>query len=325
MNDTKVIQALLLFKGIGRVTIQNLNNKLDAFDNLDETLKILLQINPKIQNQITLQKLIEKLKIVDEKNDEAIRQGIKILGIKEKSFPQRLKLIKSPPVILYYKGDLDFFELSNNIAIIGTRNPTLHGIKIAVRLGLQFAKRGCGIVSGLAIGCDTYAHKGCLDANGKALAVMPSGLDRVYPASNRNLASQILEYGGSLVSEYCPGTKPTKGFYIDRDRLQSAFSDAVVVVETDIKGGTMHTVNFSKKQNKILAAYKHPDSFVSEPKCQGNFKLLKEKSAIPIDSEASIIDIIKKASVNKVKVNTIISQPNRTEQQLNYFKELDGK
>lgn len=127
-------------------------------------------------------------------------------------------------------------------------------------LGSGYWETGATVVSGLAIGCDTAAHSGCLSVHGETIAVLAHGLDRVYPAVNRELVGEILDTGGCLLSEYPPKTRPFPANFVERDELQAGLSDGVIVVETGVKGGTMHTVRFSQEQRKPLACVKHPQN-----------------------------------------------------------------
>jgi DNA processing protein len=204
-----------------------------------------------------------------------------------------------------------------NIAVIGTRDPSSHGINAAERLGERFSLMGCAVVSGLALGCDTYAHRGCLKANGKAIAILPGGIDKIYPSSNTGLAEDILRNSGLLLSEYSPGTRPFKTNYIDRDRLQSGISDAVVVVETDIKGGTMHTVGFAAKQSRQVVAYIRTDPSADVQTMRGNVYLVNSNIAAPLKNDEDIKSIVNRAraSTESIRRPTSIQK----EEQLMFF------
>ena len=294
MDYSVIIQALLLCKGVSRKIINKLHSDIKSCVNESEVLGVITHLNNNRIDEITIAEFRKKISISENLKENSLKQNISILNITDEQFPSRLRKINDPPVLLYLKGDISKFENCINVALIGTREPSQYGARIAERLGIQFTERGCNIISGLAIGCDSFAHIGCLKAKGLALAVMPGGLDRIYPSSNRSLAETILNTGGALISEYPPGVKPFPSFYVDRDRLQSAISDAIVVVETGIQGGTMHTVNFALQQGKTLAAYRHPEKYSHYDKCKGNLLLINTKKALPIDNESEIIDLIEK-------------------------------
>ncbi len=227
--------------------------------------------------------------------EEAAEQGIHVFCITDVTYPERLRSIPDPPAVLFVRGSVDPLSRFDALAIIGTREPTEFGQKAAHRLALRCAEAGIVVVSGLAIGCDARAHEGCLDGAGVTIAVLAHGVDSVYPKANRTLAERILDNGGALVSEYAPGEKPRRNFFVERDRIQSALSRVVLVIETDIKGGTMHTVNFARKQGREVACLVHPETLRSEAKTQGNQKLIREGVATPIGSANDLTALIDRA------------------------------
>jgi DNA processing protein len=165
------------------------------------------------------------------------------------------------------------------------------------------AERGWCVVSGLAEGCDTEGHEGCLAAGGKTIAALAHGFGRIYPAKNKQLAERILESGGALITEYPPGTPPTRSSFIERDRLQSGLSLGIVVVETDIKGGTMHTVRHARDQGRGIAAISHPPEFVKEAKAQGNQQLIKDLIARPLANRDDLFRFAQEISRPSVEAN----------------------
>lgn len=318
MNNNIIIQALLLCKGINRKTISKVYKQVMGIKDYDDILYI-VNSSTNINNQINKDVLLSNISKAYDIYEKSKVQEIQLISIADQTYPSRLRLIDDPPAILYVRGDLHPFETGKNVAIIGTREPTSHGAKVAEHFGIQFAQRGCNVISGLAIGCDTFAHVGCLTGGGKTLAVLPGGVDHVYPASNRNLAEDILINSGALISEYKPGEKPFKSNYVERDRLQSAFSEVIVVVETDIEGGTMHTVNFTIEQNKILAAYKHPKEYINEPKIQGNIALINNGKAIPVDSVENISELVSRAEFKYKETNHLKPENENGIEQISFF------
>jgi Predicted Rossmann fold nucleotide-binding protein involved in DNA uptake len=139
----------------------------------------------------------------------------------------------------------------DNIAIVGTRNCSPEGKLIAQTTAKRFAEKGYNIVSGLAEGIDTAAHQGALMADGKTTAVLVD-VEKIFPEKNKPLSEEILINNGLLIAENPPNTIPAGHLFVSRDRLQSGLSLAVFPIETDVKGGTMHTVRFSEKQNRLL-------------------------------------------------------------------------
>ena len=210
----------------------------------------------------------------------------------ETAYPDRLNAIKDPPPVLYVKGNSEPIHGRALVAIVGTREPTQHGQKAAMALGVRAAQDRIPVVSGLALGCDTLGHQGCVEANGSAIAVMAHGLDHLYPKANRGLAHEILNTGGALVSEHPPGVKPTRWFFANRDRLQSALSDIVIVVETGLKGGTQHTIRAAMQQRKVLACVVPVKPFLEHEKVQGTLKLLRTGQARPVSESVQLSELV---------------------------------
>jgi len=198
-------------------------------------------------------------------------------------YPQRFHSLngrKPKPSVLYIKGSIDALQHNHAvIAGVGTRHPTENGIKSAYDFGCFAAENHIPVVSGLAYGCDVYAHQGCIDHNGTAIAVMAHGLDMVYPSEHRELAHQIVEQNGCLVSEYPPGVKMTKWSFVDRDRLQSGLSDSVIVIQTGRKGGTRHTARFAQEQGMSIFCVKPHRNECNHPMVEGVYEMANEQNA----------------------------------------------
>jgi DNA processing protein len=193
--------------------------------------------------------------------------------------PERLQQIDSPPKQLYVVGD-DLSKLLSRptITIVGTRKPSPYGHEVTARIAHQLASRGAIIVSGLALGVDSIAHKACLEAGGQTIAVLPCGPERVYPSTHRQLAKQIVEQSGSLVTEYDEGTPPMRQNFIARNRLVSGLGDVVIVTEAAEKSGTLHTANFALAQGKTVMAVPGP---ITNPLSKGTNNLIKS-GALPL-------------------------------------------
>ena len=208
--------------------------------------------------------------------------GVQAISFHDDMYPARLRETPDPPAVLFVTGSVSALHAPKSLAIVGTREPTPFGKEVAQRSGRTAAEVGYVIVSGLARGCDTHAHEGCLESGGTGVAVLAHGLDRVYPAANRGLAERLLECGGCLTSEYPVGIRPARSAFAERDRIQSGLSDGVLVIETDVRGGTMHTVRFARDQRRALACIDHPEKHCWEEKTRGNRMLIAEGRARPI-------------------------------------------
>ncbi len=185
------------------------------------------------------------------------------------TYPKSLYRLSSPPLLLYSKGNLEAPWHSNqSVAFVGTRRPDAHGVQLTQSMVRPLAQDRWCIVSGGALGIDATAHRAALNALGSTVAVLASGLDRPYPPQNRDLFRMMVERGGALLSEFPPGTKPEKGYFPRRNRLISALSAGVVVVQCGAKSGALHTatcawridvpvMTFPGRPNDPLAAGPH--------------------------------------------------------------------
>lgn len=204
--------------------------------------------------------------------------NIRVISRDSPEYPKLLSRIPDPPALLHVKGNIELLN-KDCVAVVGTRTPSELGIIKAEEISYLLSKEGYVVVSGLASGIDSAAHLGALNAGGFTIAVLSHGLDTVYPRENEKLADQILKSKGVLVSEHPWGTKINKSNLVARDRIQSGLSLGVFVVETKEKGGTMHTVEFCKNQNRTLVVLLPYDEFVPDLKVSGNKKLISEKLA----------------------------------------------
>lgn len=224
--------------------------------------------------------------------EQAVESKITLLGYWNAKFPASLKSISDPPVLLYVAGSVDALSSQKRVAIIGTREPSPYGLQLGQRLGEILAGEGFTVISGLAKGCDTAGHVGCLKALGRTVAVLAHGLDRIYPAENKDLAFNIIHNNGTLVTEYATGVKPFSTNFVERDRIQAGLSDAVIVIETDIKGGTMHTVKYAEEAGRLLACLSHPEKYANHDKANGNRMLIEQGRAIPIKNVSDIEKLV---------------------------------
>lgn len=200
---------------------------------------------------------------------------IKLRSFKEKEYPKKLKNILDKPAYIFVRGNEEILD-EQNVAIVGSRNATEYGKKIARNLAKELSDNSINIVSGLAIGIDKYAHLGSLESSiGKTIAVLGTGVadSDVYPLQNKRVFERILEKNGAIVSEYVLGTKPLKQNFPLRNRIISALSDKIVVVEAKIKSGSLITAYYGLDQGKEI--YAVPGSINSEY-YKGTNGLIKE-------------------------------------------------
>ncbi len=189
-----------------------------------------------------------------EKEAKVIRDaGTCYLTPQDSEFPTRLLEIYDPPAVLWVRGSVDLLERPG-IAIVGTRAPSPYGSGMAEMLARDLANRGLTILSGMARGVDTAAHKGALDAGGKTVAVWGTGLDVIYPKENKRLAEQIISSGGAIVSEFSMGTFPAPQNFPIRNRTLSGMSVGVLVIEAAEYSGTRITARCAMEQNRDVYA-----------------------------------------------------------------------
>lgn len=200
---------------------------------------------------------------------------------------------KDLPKCLYYRGDITLLE-SDVVAVIGTREISERGRAITRNVAGALCRRGKTILNGLALGCDAEALRETLACGGKGIAVMPCGLDEIYPKTNRKLAEELLEKGGCLVSEYPAGMHPRKETFVERDRLQAMFSGLVIVIESKQGSGTWHTVEYARRYQRLVACYMEKDGRPSE----GNEILVQHKKAYALSDSAGM-DYILELSQNR--------------------------
>jgi DNA processing protein len=206
--------------------------------------------------------------------DEARQHDVRVLTSADGEYPALLRRIPDRPPVLYVKGMLR--ESLRSVACIGTREPSEFGAEVTRRIVAALAERGWSIVSGLAIGVDTLSHHAALEHRAHTVAVLANGLDTVYPKSNEKLAWRILEQGGALVSEQPFKTPPIGRNLVQRDRLQSGMSLGTIVMQTDIVGGSMHTVRFTMLQQRLLFAPVPRGRHAEEKKSRGIVALTRE-------------------------------------------------
>lgn len=280
--DKKLSLLLSNVKGIGNAKIRKFYDSLGFggmdFKALYDNTSILYEAiqSSKIKPAITVSEL-EIAKVMAEKIlSDCQKYQINVVGMEDSRYPASLKELNKAPFVLFYKGNIEHLNNQTAVAVIGTRNPTDMGKKVAKRFGNVFAEQGFIVVSGLALGCDTLVHIGCLEGKGITVAVLAGGLDSISPKENSALANEILNNNGCLISEYPPLTQPTKYTFVQRDYIQSGLSKAVIVVEAGLKSGTMQTVNFAKEQKRIIGVFEHSDSkYLALEQTQGNQEIIE--------------------------------------------------
>ena len=234
-----------------------------------------------ITNACYRKNLDKYLKYMNENN-------IDIITINDKEYPDKLKVIYDPPVVLYVKGNKNILN-NKSIAIVGCRMSTKYGDNIAKKLAYNLSLNNINVISGLAKGIDSFAHKGALNQKGKTVAVVGCGLDRVYPEENKILFNEIIKDGGAIISEYIIGTKPLARNFPKRNRIISAISNGLIVVEAREKSGTLITVDFALEQGKNI--YTVPGN-IDNPNSYGTNDLIKQGAKVITNVKDVLEDLL---------------------------------
>ena len=206
----------------------------------------------------------------------AEKEGIEVLTINSQKYPKRLRDIKDPPLVLYMKGDI-IEDDENAISIVGSRKCSSYGRVIAEVFSNEIASAGITVISGLAEGIDTLSHRGALAASGRTIAVLGSGIDYIYPSSNKSLAEKIIK-SGALLSEFPLGTTPHKYNFPFRNRIISGLSIATLVVEAAEHSGSLITARLAAEQGRDVFAV--PGNITSD-KSKGANRLIQD-GAVPV-------------------------------------------
>ncbi|WP_461207864.1 DNA-processing protein DprA [Clostridium sp. DL1XJH146] len=183
--------------------------------------------------------------------ENCVKKNIKILTIEDTFYPKEVKEISESPIVLYYRGNL--IAKSIGIGIVGSRRCTSYGKRVAVETAQFLAQNNIPVISGMAKGIDSYSHTACLKENGYTIAVLGNGVDICYPKEHIDLMEKIID-NGAVISEYSPGTKPDALRFPKRNRIISAFSKRLLVVEASEKSGALITASYSKKYKREIYA-----------------------------------------------------------------------
>ncbi len=271
MKNTLPWLALKSVPGIGNHLFKRLINHLKSPEavfkaSLDDLVKVegvYLRLARAIKRHNTPESVKKEF-------DCVLKKGYKIVTMADPEYPALLLQIPDPPPFLYVLGSLA--GLNKNLAVVGSRNATAYGISTAKRLSRDLASIGITIVSGLAVGIDSAAHKGALMGGGKTIAVLGSGLERIYPAENRKLFYRIAE-NGAVISEFSLKTEPEAHNFPVRNRIISGISFGTIVVEATKRSGSLITARLAAEQNREVFAV--PGSIRSF-KSTGTHTLIKQ-------------------------------------------------
>ena len=222
-----------------------------------------------------------------------LSQEIKIIKKEDDYYPRLLKEISDAPEKIFVLGNFQNKQFADNlkISIVGTRRATSEGKALAKELAKKLSEKGIIIVSGLAMGIDTAAHQGTVEANGRTIGVLANGLDSIYPAQNENLAEKILESGGAIISEYPPGTPALPHQFLERNRIVSGLRDAITIIEAPERSGSLVTARLAAEQGREVLVFPGP---LHHPNYKGSHKLIRDGARLV----ASIGDVFEDLNLN---------------------------
>ncbi len=290
--------ALSRLPGIGSVTVRRWLEHFDSVAQLFAASLTELNSAGLSNKQIYLLKnsnwlLIETDLLWIEKN-----QG-KIISLDDPLYPSQLKEIHDPPLVLYLQGNAELLS-QTQLAIVGSRHPTATGKDLAYQFAKELALAGLVITSGLALGIDAASHYGALNAKGKTIAVLGTGLKSIYPRTHQSLAKEIVESNGCVISEFAPDTPPKAMHFPMRNRIISGLSVGVLVVEAAVRSGSLITARTALEQNRDVFAI--PGS-IHNPMVRGCHQLIRQGAKLVETS----YDILEEINLQKTPV------PDRTQ------------
>ena len=302
---SKEEKVLIWLSSFEFVTYKKIMSIIDNFDLVD-LFDNLLEYKKDLMNIFTANEYIDLLNNnnfleVDRVIDNYERSNIKMVTIKSVDYPQLLKEIDTPPVILYCKGNMELLN-SECLGVVGSRRSTKYSSTIGSDIIKDIASENITIVSGLADGADTIAHRGCLEVGGKTIAVLGGGILNIYPSSNKKLAEDIIEKDGLLISEYKPGEQALTFHFPVRNRIIAGISKGVFILEATEKSGSMHTKNYAIEYNREVFAL---PARVGDIYSVGCNKIIQNGQAKMVLSSKDIIDFYGKHIERSKKDNVV--------------------
>ena len=258
--------------GLGHIKIKQLLSDYQTAENIYNLTPQQIDGIATINDKVKLSLKNKSLDYAEAIIEDCLNKGIDIIPITSDKYPKKLAYIFDPPIILYKRGkDFDYDNLAS-LAIVGTRKATPYGISTAESFAHDLSLNGITVISGMAEGVDSAAHKGAIKAGCPTIAVLGTGVDICYPKFNQELYEYIISYG-AVLSEYPPGTIGHPAHFPARNRIISGITEATLVVEADLKSGSLITADMANDQGKDVFAI--PNN-INAPKARGTNQLIKE-------------------------------------------------
>ena len=308
----RTVLALSELKGVGRVRLRQILARLASDGNEGLSLPdVIARLQLFEFSPADLDVALARADLMLEKCQSL---GVTVHVYGSPSYPSQLNRLSEPPALLFSIGQFDP-NRKPRVAVIGTRKPTEWGLDTAKACAGQIADAQGVVVSGLALGIDAAAQAASVEHKGPTWAVLAHGLHTVSPSSNRELAKRIVEHGGALISEYPPGESAQRHYFIERDRIQAGLSDAVLVIESDIGGGAMHTVRFAREARvPVWVTFPHAkmetaNGSIDLPESQrGTWELLRTKAATRVAGVKSLDKMVRDLASTPSLPDTLFSR-----------------
>jgi len=307
IDDAKFGHALNQIENFGALRLKKVFDIFGSFKNCWEADPS--QLKNKINDGFLVQFILENRNKINPEKEwrEILEKGVKVITMNDSIYPPLLKEIAMPPSLLYFQGDILALSSNYSVAVVGTRRATYYGLETAFRLSRELALKGINIVSGLAMGVDTQAHRGCLEVGGlpadlsarraqtedsaktgKTFAVLGSGLLKIHPRINFGLSQRIIEQGGAVISEYPPSLTADKWTFPQRNRIIAGLASLTLVAEAPEKSGALITARFALDSNRDVGIVPGEIHSIAS---KGSNKFLKH-GAYPICEASDVLEIL---------------------------------
>ena len=309
MTETEAFLVLNALPDIGPITTNRLlshfgDDPLRLFSASARELEEVKGVGPKISGNLSGWRTLVDL----EKELARLAEAqATFVTCRDPAYPPLLREISDPPLGLYRRGDYNFGAPC--VAIVGSRRTTLYGQATAKKLGHDLAKQGFCVVSGLARGIDTCAHEGALEAGGRTAAVLGNGIDIIYPPENLRLYQRIEENGGAILTEFPFGRRADKQSFAMRNRIVAGMCRAVIVVESDVSGGSMITARFAGEQGRLIFAV---PGRIDQPSSAGCHQLIRDGATLLTSVDDVLSELNYLEGFGPAGVASIPENPDRT-------------
>lgn len=294
MEDNDALLVLNAVEGIGNARIRKLVERFGSPKEIFKASPKALEEAHVLPADVVVNLMSFRIdQFLKEEKDEFIKEGIQVLNILDETYPSLLRQIPDAPAVLYVKGRMPKEEI--NLAVVGSRSSSLYGQSTAMMLAGRLAEMGVTIISGLARGIDTAAHKGVLRARGKTVAVLGCGLSHIYPPENKKLFDEIIQ-SGAVISEFPLKVPPISFNFPRRNRIISGLSLGVVVVEANLKSGALITADCALEQGREVFAV---PGKIDNPASEGVHHLIKQGAKL-ITSVEDILEELKEQFIDHI-------------------------